>query len=111
MRKQKHKSYSECPVEATLDLIGGKWKGVVLFLLMQGTKRFNELKRLVPDITQRMLTLQLRQLEEDGLVIRKIYKQIPPKVEYTLSDLGQTIIPILQQMEQWGIKYALKCKK
>jgi DNA-binding HxlR family transcriptional regulator len=108
MRKQKHKTYTECPVEATLDLIGGKWKGIVLFHLMQGTKRFNELRRLVPDITQRMLTLQLRQLEKDGLIKRKIYKQIPPKVEYSLSDLGQTLIPILQQLEQWGIEHALQ---
>lgn len=108
MRKQKHKTYTGCPVEATLDLIGGKWKGIVLFHLMQGTKRFNELRRLVPDITQRMLTLQLRQLEKDGLIKRKIYKQIPPKVEYFLSDLGQTLIPILQQLEQWGIEHALQ---
>jgi len=108
MRKQKHKSYIECPVEATLDMIGGKWKGVVLFHLIQGTKRFNELRRLVPDITQRMLTLQLRQLEKDGILKRKIYKQIPPKVEYSLSDLGQTLIPILQQLQQWGSKHALK---
>jgi DNA-binding HxlR family transcriptional regulator len=111
MRKQKHKTYIACPVEATLDLIGGKWKGVVLFHLMQGTKRFNELRRLVPDITQRMLTLQLRQLEKDALLKRKIYNQIPPKVEYTLSSLGETLIPILQQLEQWGSKYALKNRR
>ena len=108
MRKQKHKSYIACPVEATLDIIGGKWKGIVLFHLMQGTKRFNELRRLVPEITQRMLTLQLRQLEKDGLIKRKIYKQIPPKVEYFLSNLGQTLTPILQQLERWGTQYALK---
>ncbi len=107
MRKQKHKSYAACPVEATLDLIGGKWKGIVLFHLMQGTKRFNELRRLLPAITQRMLTLQLRQLEKDGLLKRKIYKQIPPKVEYSLSDLGKTLTPLLQQLEQWGTKYGI----
>lgn len=108
MRKQKHKDYIICPVEATLDRIGGKWKGVVLFHLTQGKKRFNELRKLVPDITQRMLTLQLRQLEKDGLIKRKIYKQIPPKVEYSLSDLGETLIPILQLLETWGTKYVLK---
>jgi DNA-binding HxlR family transcriptional regulator len=107
MRKQKHKSYTACPVEATLDLIGGKWKGIVLFHLMQGSKRFNELKRLVPAITQRMLTLQLRQLEKDHIIKRKIYKQIPPKVEYSLSDLGKTLSPILAQLEQWGREHAL----
>lgn len=108
MRKQKHKSYAACPVEATLDLIGGKWKGIVLFHLTKGTKRFNELKRLIPEITQRMLTLQLRQLEKNGIIKRKIFKEIPPKVEYSLSDLGQTLIPILQMLEQWGSKYALR---
>lgn len=108
MRKQKHKRYTKCPVEATLDLIGGKWKGIVLFHLMKEIKRFNELRRLVPDITQRMLTLQLRQLEKDGLIKRKIYKEIPPKVEYSLTKLGHTIIPILQLLEQWGTQYVLK---
>jgi DNA-binding HxlR family transcriptional regulator len=108
MRKQKHKSYTACPVEATLDIIGGKWKGIVLFHLIEGKKRFNELRKLVPDITQRMLTLQLRQLEKDGLLKRKIYKQIPPKVEYNLSDLGRTLIPILMQLKEWGTKYVLK---
>lgn len=107
MRKQKHKSYIICPVEATLDRIGGKWKGVVLFHLTDGKKRFNELRKLVPDITQRMLTLQLRQLETDGLITRKIYKQIPPKVEYSLSDLGETLVPILQMLKSWGTKYVL----
>lgn len=75
---------------------------------MQGTKRFNELRRLIPDITQRMLTLQLRQLEKNGLIKRKIYKEIPPKVEYSLSNLGQTIIPILKLLEEWGTKHVLK---
>ncbi len=108
MRKQKHKSYAECPVEATLDLIGGKWKGIVLFHLMQGMQRFNELKRLIPGITQRMLTLQLRQLERDGIVKRKVYKQVPPKVEYTLTALGLTLKPILEQLEQWGTTHVLE---
>jgi DNA-binding HxlR family transcriptional regulator len=108
MRKQKHKSYISCPVEATLDIIGGKWKGIVLFHLIEGPKRFNELGRLVPDITQRMLTLQLRQLEKDSLIKRKVYKQIPPKVEYYLSDLGKTLIPILLQLKEWGTQFALK---
>lgn len=111
MRKQKHKNYITCPVEATLDRIGGKWKGIVLFHLAQEKRRFNELRKLLPDITQRMLTLQLRQLENDGLIIRKIYKQIPPKVEYSLSELGKTLIPILQMLEAWGNKHILKAKE
>jgi len=108
MRKQKHKNYERCPVEATLDIIGGKWKGIVLYHLTQGTKRFNELKKLVPDITQRMLTLQLRQLEKDGLLKRKIYRQIPPKVEYFLTDLGQSLTPILNLLKEWGMQHVLK---
>jgi DNA-binding HxlR family transcriptional regulator len=108
MRKQKHKNYTECPVEATLDIIGGKWKGIVLYHLTQETKRFNELRKLVPSITQRMLTLQLRQLERDGLIKRKIYKQIPPKVEYFLTDLGQSLTPILELLKEWGTKHVLK---
>ncbi|WP_248925180.1 winged helix-turn-helix transcriptional regulator [Paenibacillus hamazuiensis] len=91
-----------CPVEFTLDVIGGKWKGVLLYHLIDGAKRFNELRRICPSITQRMLTLQLRELEEDGLIHREVYHQVPPKVEYSLTPLGQTLVPIIQQMKIWG---------
>lgn len=94
-----------CPVEATVDVIGGKWKGVILYKLLEGPRRFNELKRELPTITQRMLTLQLRELEEDGIVHREIYKQIPPKVEYSLTDFGKTLEPILLAMLTWGSQY------
>lgn len=94
-----------CPVEATLDVIGGKWKAVILFHLMPGPMRFCDLKRRLPAITQRMLTLQLRELEEDGIIHREIYKQIPPKVEYSLTEFGKTLEPILLTMRQWGELY------
>ncbi|NRD80024.1 helix-turn-helix transcriptional regulator [Bacillus sp. BRMEA1] len=103
--------YSACPnpygcsVEATLEVIGGKWKGVILYHLFSGTKRFNEFRRLMPDITQRMLTLQLRELEKDGVVHREIYKEVPPKVEYSLTDFGRTLEPIIRLIRDWGERY------
>ncbi len=97
-----------CTVELTLDLIGGKWKSVLLFYLLDGSKRFNELRRLLPDVTQRMLTLQLRELEKDGLINRKVYAQVPPKVEYSLTEFGKTLQPILFLMQDWGRDYAEK---
>ncbi len=97
-----------CPVEATIDIIGGKWKSVILFHLIDEKKRFNELRRLIPGVTQRMLTLQLRELERDGIVHREIYKQVPPKVEYRLTAFGETLIPIIHQMMNWGMSYAAK---
>lgn len=110
MRKQRHKNYEKCAVEAALDLMGGKWKAVVLFRLMEQTRRFNELRRLIPNITQRMLTNQLRELEYDGLVHRKVYAQVPPKVEYSLTVLGRTLIPILILLRDWGETYAQSTK-
>ena len=94
-----------CPVEATLEVIGGKWKGIILYHLLSGTKRFNEFRRLMPDITQRMLTLQLRELENDGVVHREVYKEVPPKVEYSLTEFGHTLEPIIKLMRDWGEKY------
>lgn len=99
-----------CAVEAALDVIGNKWKGVILFHLLDGTKRFNELKRLIPSVTQRMLTLQLRELEGDGVIIRTVYPQVPPKVEYSLSTFGQSLKPILLALQQWGRKIMDKTK-
>jgi DNA-binding HxlR family transcriptional regulator len=94
-----------CPVEATLDVIGGKWKGVILFHLLPGPQRFSDLRRRLPAITQRMLTLQLRELEEDGVIHREIYRQIPPKVEYSLTEFGKTLEPILLMLLKWGEQY------
>ncbi|KYG93148.1 helix-turn-helix domain-containing protein [Paenibacillus jamilae] len=97
-----------CPVEFTLDVIGGKWKGIILYHLMYGTKRFSDFRRICPGITQRMLTLQLRELEEDGVVHREVYQQVPPKVEYSLTEFGKTLIPIINLMKDWGEEYKTK---
>ncbi|MGP7818571.1 winged helix-turn-helix transcriptional regulator [Niallia sp. 01092] len=94
-----------CPVELTLSVIGGKWKGVILYHLINGEKRFNELRRICPNITQRMLTLQLRELEKDGIIHREVYHQVPPKVEYSLTDFGKSIVPIILLMKDWGEEY------
>lgn len=91
-----------CSVEATISLIDGKWKCVILFHLLGGTVRFNEIRRRVPDVTQRMLTNQLRELEVDGLIVRKVYPQVPPKVEYSLSPLGRSLEPVLLALKIWG---------
>ncbi|KMZ43549.1 MULTISPECIES: helix-turn-helix domain-containing protein [Bacillales] len=94
-----------CPVETTLDVIGGKWKGIILYQLLNGTKRFNEFRRLNPGITQFMLTLQLRELERDGIIHREIYKEVPPRVEYSLTDFGRTLEPVIMSMKVWGESY------
>ncbi|WP_409343288.1 winged helix-turn-helix transcriptional regulator [Paenibacillus sp. MBLB4367] len=99
---------SGCPVEYTLDVIGGKWKGLLLYYLIGGCKRFNELRRICPSITQRMLTLQLRELEEDGIVHREVYHEVPPKVEYSLTEFGRTLVPIILLMKEWGESYRKK---
>ena len=91
-----------CSVEAAIALIDGKWKSVILFHLLGGTLRFNEIRRQVPGVTQRMLTNQLRELEQDGLVDRKVYAQVPPKVEYSLSALGRSMEPVLLALKAWG---------
>lgn len=97
-----------CPVEATIDLIGGKYKAVILWHLTGGTKRFSELKRLMPKITEKMLTQQLRDLESNGLITRTVYPVVPPKVEYDMSELGRSISPVLQAMCDWGSEYIEK---
>jgi len=94
-----------CPTEAALEVLGGKWKGLILYHLRGETRRFNELKRLIPGITQRMLTKQLRELEADKIVHRKIFQEIPPKVEYSLTSFGLTLTPILEALYGWGVEY------
>jgi|SRR5690625_4234110 len=108
MKNSKKEIYPDpfaCPVAVTVDVIGGKWKGLILYHIVPGPRRFNELRRLMPDITQRMLTLQLRELERDGIVHREIYQQIPPKVEYSFTEFGETLKPIIFLMRDWGDEY------
>jgi len=94
--------HSECAVEITGSIIGGKWKPMILFFLEGGTKRFGQLRRLIPKTTKKMLTQQLRELERDGIIRRKIYAQVPPKVEYSLTRHGKSLKPILRSMSAWG---------
>ena len=94
-----------CPVDATLRMIGGKYKSLILWHLVDSTLRFGELRKLIPQATPKMLTQQLRELEKDQLIIRKVYPVVPPKVEYSLSDLGHSIRPVLEAMYTWGATY------
>ncbi len=94
---------NHCPVEATLKAIGGRWKVLILHELFGGTKRFGQLHRSLHGITQKMLTQQLREMEQDGLVHREVYLLVPPKVEYSLTELGTTLKPVLDAMHDWGV--------
>jgi len=101
----KHRSLTcspGCAVEATLDLIDGKWKGLILYHLLQRTRRFNELRRLLPNVTQRMLTTQLREMEMNGIIVRTVYPQVPPRVDYSVSELGQSLSPVISALKAWG---------
>lgn len=91
-----------CAVEATLMLIDGKWKGLVLYHLLEGTLRFNELRRRIPNVTQRMLTTQLREMETDGLIVRTVYAEVPPRVDYRLSARGRSLEPVLAALKAWA---------
>ena len=99
------KKLVSCPVETTLAIIGGLWKVLILRELLGGTKRFNELHRALAGVTHRTLTQQLRELEAHRVIRRKVYRQVPPKVEYSLTPLGETLKPVLDAMHQWGEKY------
>lgn len=105
MRPKRFDAKSGCAVEVTLSVIGGLWKPLILFHLFSGKKRFMELSRAIPNATQRMLTLQLRELEADGVVLRHVYPQIPPKVEYEISPFGQSLGPVLLSLRSWGEQY------
>ena len=97
-----------CPVETTLTLISDKWKVLILRDLLSGTKRFGELKKSIGHVTQKVLTAQLRQMEESGLLTRTVYAEVPPRVEYTLTELGYSLKPILDAMLVWGENYKKK---
>lgn len=91
-----------CAMDVTMHYIGGKWKTVVLWYLRKDRKRFSELKRLIPNITEKMLSLQLKNLERDGIVARRLYAEVPPRVEYFLTDFGKSLIPMLEEIARWG---------
>lgn len=107
MIKFRDKEYS-CPIEVAMNLIAGKWKLLIMWHLRNKTRRFGALQRKIPNITQKMLTQQLRELEEDGLVHREVYAVVPPKVEYSLTPFGKAMKPILDMMLVWGHEYALR---
>lgn len=102
---EKTKELTACPVETTLTLIGDKWKVLILRDLMSGTKRFGELKKSIGTVSQKVLTAQLRDMEANGLVHRDVYAEVPPRVEYSLTELGQSLKPILDAMWNWGEDY------
>ena len=99
-----------CPVEVTLSMISDRWKVLIIRDLLSGTKRFGELRKSIGNVSQKVLTSNLRSMEEDGLVKRKVFAQVPPRVEYTLTDTGMSLKPILDSMEKWGKEYKNKCK-
>lgn len=104
-------SLPDCPVETTLLLISDKWKVLILRDLLQGTKRFSELKKSLGQVSQKVLTSQLRQMEANGLISRTVYAQVPPRVEYSLTELGRSLKPVLDAMVCWGEYYQQKCGK
>ncbi len=105
MAENETKNLPACPVETTLTLIGNKWKVLILRDLLPGTKRFGELKKSLGTVSQKVLTAQLRDMETDGLLTRTVYPEVPPRVEYTLTDLGMSLQPILDSMWEWGENY------
>ena len=105
------KELPACPVETTLTLIGDKWKVLILRDLMPGTKRFGELRKSVGDVSQKVLAAQLRDMEKSGLVHREVYAEVPPRVEYALSDLGESMRPIIDVMQRWGLEYQARMRQ
>lgn len=97
----------KCPVTGMLQLIGGKWKPVILYCIRSEKRRFGEISARIPNLSRKVLTQQLKELEEDGLVSRKQFNEIPPRVEYELTDIGKSLTPVLNEMEKWGLKYII----
>ncbi|MER5391532.1 helix-turn-helix domain-containing protein [Saccharopolyspora sp. NPDC002686] len=105
MRESVSEMPEYCTVEAAMEVVGGKWKMAILKHLTAGPHRFGELRRALPSVTQRMLTRQLRELEADGIVLRTVYPQVPPKVEYSLTAIGKTLEDVIHRLEEWGAWY------
>lgn len=101
------KKYGGCPVSATLKIIGGKWKPLILYFISVDVNRFGQLQRMIPDCSKRMMTTQLRELEKDGLIDRKVFAEIPPKVIYTLTEKGESLRPLFRELSKWGIENVL----
>jgi DNA-binding HxlR family transcriptional regulator len=97
-----------CPVTATIAIIGGKWKPIILYLISHEINRFGEMHGMICGISKKMLTEQLRELERDGIIVRKVFAEIPPRVEYSITEKGKTLRPIILSMREWGLKHALK---
>jgi DNA-binding HxlR family transcriptional regulator len=106
-----NKERLKCPIEIALDTIGGKWKALILWYLLDDTKRFSELERQIPQISQKVLVQQLRELEEDGLIKRQVYPLVPPKVEYSISQYGMSIRPLLMLLLEWGTRHSEASEK
>lgn len=100
--------FKNCPITYTMNIIGGKWKPVILNRIQMGINRFGIMQKSMPDISKQMLTAQLRELENDGLITRKIFAEIPPRVEYSISDLGKSIFPVLETIKEWGLSQRKK---
>jgi DNA-binding HxlR family transcriptional regulator len=108
--KAKPTSEINCPVTATLQLIGGKWKPIIMYCLRSETRRFGEIAVRIPSISRKVLTEQLRELEEDNLIVRKYFKEIPPRVEYSLTEFGKSMEPVFLELEKWGLENILNKK-
>ena len=109
--KEEKKAEIKCPVTGMLQLIGGRWKPIILYCLRSDTRRFGEISARIPTISRKVLTEQLKELEQDGLISRAQFKEIPPRVEYTLTELGKSLTPVLNEMEKWGIENIVKKQK
>lgn len=104
------KKYGGCPVSATLKIVGGKWKPLILYFISVDVNRFGQLQKMIPDCSKRMMTTQLRELETDGIINRKVFAEVPPKVIYSLTEKGESLRPIFRELSKWGIKNALEPK-
>ena len=105
---ENYMKFNSCPVAATMGVIGGKWKPIILYLISHDVNRFGEMFRMIEGISKKMLTAQLRELEADGIINRKVFAEVPPRVEYSISDKGRSLQPLIVAMREWGLNHALQ---
>ncbi|MEM1218021.1 MAG: helix-turn-helix domain-containing protein [Bacteroidota bacterium] len=105
---ENYMKFNSCPVAATMGVIGGKWKPIILYLISHDVNRFGEMLRMIEGISKKMLTAQLRELEADGIINRKVFAEVPPRVEYSISDKGRSLQPLIVAMREWGLNHALQ---